>query len=126
MINALLLIALLGSFGVLGLLLAHEFPLKIPLSADTGLHTGDRIIYSKHKVSVHPGPRAYDIHPAEQGENYSYVVDKFWIVETVLDDGRILVTTRSKKQHYLDRHDPNLHKAGLITRLRYRNRFPAT
>jgi hypothetical protein len=124
MIHGLLLLALFGSFGTLGLLIAHEFSRRRSLSTEPPLHTGDCIIYRKQKVSPHPGPRAYDIHPAEQGENYSYAVDKFWVVETVLDDGRILARTRTRKQFYLDQRDPNLRKAGLFARLRHGKRFP--
>ncbi len=124
MINALLLLALLGSVGSLGLLLAHEFSRRRLLSSEPHLHTGDCIIYRKQKVSVHPGPRAYDIHPAEQGDSYSYAVDKFWVVESVLPDGRILARTRTKKQLFIDLADPNLRKAGLVARLRHGKRFP--
>ena len=124
MLLALLLLALLGTVGTLALLMAHEFSRRRPLSTDPRLQTGDRIIYRKQKVSPHPGPRAYDIHPEEQGENYSYAVDKFWVVETVLADGRVMARTRTKKQHCLDRHDPNLRKAGFLLRLLHGKRFP--
>jgi len=106
------------------LLLENEFFGKIRKQASTKLEVGDSVIYRKQKVSATPGPRAYDIHPADQGEYYSYFVNKFWTVENVLPDGQILVTTRTKKHHYLRPSDPNLRKAGLIMRLRYRNRFP--
>ena len=88
------------------------------------LKVGDPIIYRKQKASTHPGVRACDIHPATQGEFYYYLVDKYWVVESVLLDGRIVARTRTNKHHYLRPEDPNLRKARLIERARYRERFP--
>lgn len=89
-----------------------------------GYHTGDRIVYRKQKASTRPGPRAHDVYAAPFGETYSYVVDKFWRIQDLTDDGRIVATTRTHKIHYLNPNDPNLHKAGWLERLRYRSRFP--
>jgi hypothetical protein len=94
------------------------------MSPTANVHPGDRIVYRKQKVSTHPCPRAYDIHPASQGDTYIYFVDKFWTVEKVLHDGRIVVTTRTQKHHYLRPDDPYLHKAGMFARLRHWKRFP--
>jgi hypothetical protein len=124
MIAALLLFALIGSSVFMVLLLAHEFLPKLRPARVQKLDVGDVIVYRKQKVSAHPSPRAYDIHPAGQGDTYSYFVDKFWVVESLLRDGRILVTTRTRKHHYLQANDPNLRKAGLVVRLRHRNRLP--
>jgi hypothetical protein len=85
---------------------------------------GDVVVYRKLKVSAHPSPRAYDIHPAGQGDSYQYLIDKYWTIEQVLRDGRVVVITRTNKHHWLSPSDPNLRKAGLIIRLRYRKRFP--
>jgi hypothetical protein len=123
-ILVLLFLAVVGSAVFFALLLAHEFLPETRSSAGVKLGAGDGVVYRKQKVSTKPGPRAYEIHPAGQGDTYSYFVDKFWTVESVLRDGRILVTTQTGKQHYLQPNDPNLRKAGLIARLRYRNRFP--
>jgi hypothetical protein len=120
----LVLFAVIGSTVFFALLLADDFFPRKRTLAGAKVDVGDGIVYRKQKVSTHPGPGAYDIHPAGQGETYSYFVDKFWTVENVLRDGRIVVTTRTNKQHYLRSDDPNLRKAGLIARLRYRNRFP--
>ena len=62
---------------------------------------GDLVVYRKSKVSTHPGPRAANIHPAPNGDSYSYTVDKYWIVETVLDDGTIVASTRAGKKNEL-------------------------
>jgi hypothetical protein len=88
-----------------------------------GIAPGDRLIYRKPKVSPHPGPRARNVRPAENG--YCYEVDKFWTVAGVLEDGRLLAKTRTGKEVCLNREDERLRKARLIERLRYRRRFPA-
>jgi hypothetical protein len=88
------------------------------------IHVGDPIVYCIQKVSSHPGRRARAIDPAPCGETYSYLVDKFWTVETVLDDGRIVAVTRTRKHHCLSPADPHLRKAGWVERLRHWSRFP--
>ena len=121
----LLLFAVIGSVVFLALLLVDDFLQKVlPRFAGTHVVVGDRVVYRKQKVSTHPCPRAYDIHPAGQGDTYSYFVDKFWVVEDVLQDGRILVTTRTGKHHYLLPDDPRLSRAGWMARIRHRGRFP--
>ena len=90
-----------------------------------GIAPGDPLIYRKPKVSPNPGPRALNIQPLENGEDYHYEVEKFWTVADVLDDGRLLAVTRTGKEVYLSPEDERLRKARLIERLRYRRRFPA-
>jgi len=90
-----------------------------------GIAPGDLVIYRKPKVSPRPGPRARNIQPTENGDNYCYEVDKFWTVAEVLDDGRLHAVTRTGKEVYLTPEDERLRKARLIERLRYRRRFPA-
>jgi hypothetical protein len=123
-ITGLLFFASISSLLFFALLLAYEFHLKAHAPAVVQLHPGDSIIYRKQKYSTHPCPRAYDVHPTSQGDSYSYFVDKFWTVENVLRDGRVLVTTRTHKHHYLRSNDPNLRRAGIVARLRFRKRFP--
>jgi hypothetical protein len=106
------------------LLLASEFLPRFRTPSRIPVEIGDPIIYRKQKVSTHPSPRAYDVHPASQGDTYVYFIDKFWTVERVLRDGQILVATRTNKHHYLRPNDPNLHKARWYERLRYWKRFP--
>jgi hypothetical protein len=115
---------LLGAVFFLALLIAHEWRRAREAFSAAHLEVGDAIVYRKQKTSTRPSPRAYAIRPAGQGDDYSYFVDKFWTVENVLSDGRLVVTTRTRKHHYLRPDDPNLRKAGLIVRLRYRRRFP--
>jgi hypothetical protein len=123
-IPLLLLFAMLGSVVFFALLLAYEFVPRMVAPAGVHVKVGDGVVYRKQKVSTRPCPRAYDIHPTSQGDDYTYFVDKFWTVENVLRDGRILVTTRTKKHHYLSPDDPNLREAGWMARLRYGRRFP--
>ena len=56
-------------------------------------------VYSKQKHSVSPGPRAREVDAAARGETYSYTVDKFWIIKQHLEDGQLLLITRTGKQH---------------------------
>ena len=51
------------------------------------------------------------------------VVDKFWIVGQVLENGRLLLKTRRGKKHVVDHGDPNLRRATLWDRIRYKARF---
>jgi hypothetical protein len=60
---------------------------------------------------------------SQKGEEYSYVVDKFWIVESVLPSGQLVLRTRRGKVHQLDATDANLRSAGWLVRLLYRHRF---
>jgi hypothetical protein len=85
---------------------------------------GDRIIYHKNKVSAHPTPRARDVHPAARGDDYHYVVDKYWIVTDIIDEQTIEAMTRTGKRHRLSVEDPRLRKAGLISRLIHYSDFP--
>jgi hypothetical protein len=85
---------------------------------------GDHVIYHKSKTSPRPGPRAEDVHAAEHGEDYSYIVDKFWTVSAVIDEETIEVRTRQGKTHCLKTNDPLLRKAGVVDELRFRTRFP--
>jgi hypothetical protein len=85
---------------------------------------GDHVVYHKPKSSVHPGPRAEDIHPAEHGDDYSYLVDKYWTVSAIIDDETIEVTTRRGKRHQLRVDDPNLEKAGGLKHVLSKSKFP--
>ncbi|MCA9036574.1 MAG: hypothetical protein KDA91_15670 [Planctomycetaceae bacterium] len=77
------------------------------------------------KRSRHPGPRARSIHPAQMGDDYAYVVDKFWVVDAVGDDGTIHLKTRRGKTRSVPASDPLLRKATWWERWWHRNRFPA-
>ncbi|NTU57892.1 MAG: hypothetical protein HGB00_03075 [Chlorobiaceae bacterium] len=85
---------------------------------------GDSIVYHKPKSSVSPGPRARQVYPLAHGEQYHYVVDKFWKVVSVNDDDTIEVVTRTGKKHILPVNDPNISKAHPLKQLLHRKRFP--
>lgn len=85
---------------------------------------GDRIVYRKQKFSTHPGARAYAVSPAENGDNYSYIVDKYWTVADLLDNGMVVAVTRTNKRHYLRPDDLNIHRARIFERMRFKDRFP--
>lgn len=84
---------------------------------------GDWVIYRKSKRSTSPGPRAQSVVASTKGEKYSYVVDKFWVVEQVLPGDKVLLRTRRGKLHQVKVDDINLRPARLLERLLYRNRF---
>jgi len=85
---------------------------------------GDPVIYRLRKTSVHPGPRAQDVYPAPNGDNYTYSVDKFWRVKEIKESGELLLYTRRGKERLCDPNDANLSRPGFLTRLLYRQRFP--
>ena len=88
-----------------------------------GFQTGDWVVYRKTKHSPLPGPRADNVVPAQHGDDYTYTVDKYWIVDQVNDDGTLLLRTRRGKEHSIRPGDPNLRKARWWERRLYRNRF---
>lgn len=85
---------------------------------------GDFVVFVVSKVSTDPGPRAHDIHPAPFGETYQYVVDKYWTVRSVADDGTLELITRRGKVHNVRPNDPRLRPARLWERWMHRDRFP--
>lgn len=84
---------------------------------------GDWVVYRKSKRSSTPGPRAQHVVASSKGEKYSYVVDKFWVVESVLPGDQLLMRTRRGKCHQISAEDPNLRRANWFWRLVYRHRF---
>lgn len=85
----------------------------------------DRVVYRKTKCSVHPGQNARLVAPASNGDEYSYCVDKFWVVVSVFPDGALLAKTRRGKLHRLNPDDPNLRHATLLESFFDWSRFPS-
>lgn len=85
---------------------------------------GDPVVFRTTKYTARPGPRAEDIHPAPRGDNYTYHVDKFWVVAEVHNDGTLVVQTRRGKRHVIQADNPQLRHATRWERLRYAGRFP--
>jgi hypothetical protein len=123
-ITLLLFFAAIGSLGFFVSLLLHEMFSTLQTPIRTTVRAGDRLIYRMQKVSTRPGPRAYDIHPASEGDTYSYFVDKYWTVKSVARDGAFSIVTRTGKLRLVQPNDPNFRRAGLISRVRYARRFP--
>jgi hypothetical protein len=81
---------------------------------------GDEVVYRKSKQTTQPGPRAQQIRPCPKGDNYTYTVDKFWVIQQVRDNGELVVGTRRGKTHVIEPSDRNLRHPTLWERLRYR------
>jgi hypothetical protein len=86
-------------------------------------HRGDAVIYRVSKSSPHPGPRARSVRPT-RGDDYRYVVDKFWIVRDIQQDGMLVLTTRTGKSRVVPPDAVALRRANLWERWWYRERFP--
>lgn len=84
---------------------------------------GDWVVFCRMKHTTHPGRRARDVHPSAHGDNYTYYVEKYWVVLDVLAGGQLLLQTRRGKQHVVDSTDPNLRPATWLDRLRHPSRF---
>ena len=87
---------------------------------------GEWVVYSKQKNSTVPGPRAKEVFPATAGDTYSYVVDKYWVIDNVLEEGLVQLRTRRGKQHLINADDPRLRPARWWERLLLANRFPVS
>ncbi len=85
---------------------------------------GDQVIYRVTKHSDCPGPRAKAVAPSPNGDEYKYQVDKFWVVEKVLDNGQLQLRTRRGKTHILSPNDMNLRVPSWWEAILYRNQFP--
>lgn len=85
---------------------------------------GDLVVFTRTKHSLRPGPRARHVVPAQAGDDYTYQVDKYWMVKNVLSDGQLVLMTRRGKLHTIPPDHPNLRHARFWERLRFRDRFP--
>ena len=86
---------------------------------------GDKVVFSKDKFSTIPGKRAREVAAAPKGENYSYIVEKFWLVKEVHATGTLLLLTRRGKEHTVAADDPRLRRANWLEKILYRKRFPS-
>jgi hypothetical protein len=110
--------------GLIGLLFAADHGFAAYRFLPRRLRPGVPIVYRVLESSTHPDHDAYQIHPAERGEFYYYLKNKYWRVEEVRPDGWIVARTPLMEQQLLRRDDPNLRRANLLERLRYAARFP--
>lgn len=84
---------------------------------------GEFVVYRVQKHSSSPGPRAKDVAPEPQGEQYSYCVEKYWTVAGV-DGQKVMLITRRGKYREVAVDDPNLRAATWWERFFFRDRFP--
>ena len=89
------------------------------------LKVGDWVIYRKQKRSEIPGPRAKAVHPDEHGDKYTYIVEKYWVVEEIHPDGQLQLVTKRGKRHVVDTADPRLRTPNWWERVILSNRFRA-
>jgi hypothetical protein len=87
------------------------------------LRQGSRVIYLKQKYSTHPSRKARDVHAAPKGELYDYVIEKCRVVETIRDDGQLVLRTPKGNLQVVRPDEPGLRAATLWERFRYRDRF---
>lgn len=85
---------------------------------------GSKVVFAKQKVSPSPGQRATDIAPQGKGEEYSYIVDKYWTVAALNEDGTLTLKTRRGKVHRVPADDHRLRKPNIWERLFRSHRFP--
>jgi hypothetical protein len=85
---------------------------------------GDAVVFRISKRSGHPGPRASQVSPEPNGEDYLYEVDKYWIVSECREDGTLVLLTRRGKQHIIHGDNPRLRPAKWWERILHRKRFP--
>ncbi|MGB0600116.1 MAG: hypothetical protein ACPGLY_25845 [Rubripirellula sp.] len=84
---------------------------------------GDWAVYRKSKSSVSPGPRASNVMAASKGDSYTYVVEKFWVVESVTPDNEVCLRTARGKLNRVSLDDPNLRRPSWYQRIFWRARF---
>lgn len=94
--------------------------------ATSKFRKGDWIVFRKTKFSEHPTPRAIEVTPSRQGDGYTYVVEKYWVVVDTLDNGDLVVCTRRGKRHTISPDDYQVRKASLWDRFARRGRFLET
>jgi len=85
---------------------------------------GDWVVYRKQKSSTSPGPRAKGVYPSPKGELYHYVVDKYWVVQSIREDGTLELRPRQGKVHLIDPSDFRLRRAAWWERLLLARKFP--
>ncbi|MEM8733971.1 MAG: hypothetical protein AAGG44_07110 [Planctomycetota bacterium] len=86
---------------------------------------GDKVVFAKEKHSGRPGQRAQEVSASQKGDHYSYIVEKYWVVMEVREDGSLLLATRRGKKHELPADHPNLRPASFFERVLLRQRFPS-
>jgi hypothetical protein len=76
---------------------------------------GDWVIYRRTRRKNRPSAKARDISPTAHGDGYCYVVDKFRKVQSITEDGKVILLTPKGKTHVCDVNSPALVRAGWLT-----------
>ena len=84
---------------------------------------GEVVVFAMQKRGVSPGPRAKNIHSSQKGDDYSYIVDKYWRVGKITGDELLLITRRGKT-HQVPCDDIRIRRPNLWEHLFMRSRFP--
>ncbi len=85
---------------------------------------GDKVVYAKDKYSISPGQRAQNVAASAKGDHYSYIVEKYWVIQEIQDNGWLLLKTRRGKEHLIATTDPSLRSASFWEKLFLKGRFP--
>ena len=86
---------------------------------------GDYVIFRRLRSANRPSRKATRIRPSLRGESYAFVVNKYWIVDDLIDDEElVLLRTPKGKTISVSIHDPSLRHATIVERWLYRRRFP--
>lgn len=94
------------------------------MSTSHQFQIGDPVIYMMTKQSSHPTLRATNVNPSPHGDQYHYIVEKFWVVKDIDSEGNLIAQTRRGKTHRISPDDPNLKRANWWHRWVHRDRFP--
>ena len=85
---------------------------------------GEKVVYAKDKHSQTPGQRAQEVTASPKGDGYSYIVEKYWVIKEVLEDGKLRLLTRRGKEHIISLDDPSLRSATFWEKPFLAGRFP--
>lgn len=85
---------------------------------------GDPVIFRVAKVSQRPGPRAQIVYASPSGEDYTYTVDKYWVVQEVRNGNTLVLRTRRGKVRELPANSPDLRAPWFWERWFFSHRFP--
>ena len=93
-------------------------------SAPEEYHVGQPVVYTIPKNSERLGSRAKDLPPPEHGETDTGYIGKYWSIDEVRGDGRLVLRTESGKTHVVQSDDPGLRIATAWERFWFRRHFP--
>lgn len=84
----------------------------------------DPVILHETEITSRPDPAAVEVRPSPRGESYECVVDRYWRVARVGDDGTLELLSAEGEVRRVAPDDPRLERPSWIKRLFRQNRFP--